>query len=312
MTEGEDLAREAIRKTINAYSIAGDQRDSATFATLWADDALFEFAGFGPLPGFRRMGLAEICAGTASWSPLPGKDPSLVRTVFIRHNLTTSEIELTGPDTARARTYFVVVTQSGPDHAGVYSDELVHSGERWLFSRRSITLDWRSPASLFPALESPPGKEPHQANVDLMNAYAHALDTRDWALFTSLFTADTSFAMREWADNAAPGEWAFEIKGRDALVANIRGIWDGLSATHHFLSNYVVDPAADGMSARASCYLRAHHVGNRERSHLFEESLGRFDFETVCDGGAWKIRRMEENIFIMLGTADAFAGPPPA
>ena len=55
--------------------------------------------------------------------------------------------------------------------------------------------------------------------------------------------------------------------------------------------------------------MRAHHVGNRERSHLFEESLGRFDFETVKHGGQWKIRRMEENIMVMLGTADAF---PPA
>lgn len=155
-------------------------------------------------------------------------------------------------------------------------------------------------------------REVHQANVDLMNAYAHALDTRDWTLFASLFTPDTSFAMREWVENAVPGEWAFEIKGRDDLIANLKGIWDGLTATHHMLSNYVVAPAPDGNSARASCYLRAHHVGNRERSHLFEESLGRFDFETVLDNGSWKIRRMEENIFIMLGTAEAFAGPPPS
>jgi len=312
MNLAKDLAREAIAKTIHAYSIAGDKRDAAAFATLWAEDALFEFAGFGPLPGFRRKGLAEIVAGTASWSPKPGADPSLASTSFIRHNLTTSEIELTGPDTARARTYFVVVTEAGPDHAGVYSDELVHSGERWLFSRRSITLDWRAPHSLFPALERPPGKEPHQANVDLMNAYAHALDTRDWDLFASLFTEDTSFAMREWGENAEPKDWSFEVAGRETLVAMIKGMWDGLSATHLFLSNYVVEPARDGLTAKASCYLRAHHVGNRERSHLFEESLGRFDFETVMEGGAWKIRRMEENIFIILGTADAFAAPPPA
>ncbi len=155
--------------------------------------------------------------------------------------------------------------------------------------------------------ESPPTRDPHQANIDLMNAYAHALDTRDWPLFASLFTDNTSFAMREWGENAVPKDWAFEINGRDALVENIRGIWDGLSATHHLLSNYVVTPAPDDQSAHASCYLRAHHVGNRERSHLFEESLGRFDFETVLEGGAWKIGRMEENIFVMLGTADAFA-----
>jgi ketosteroid isomerase-like protein len=310
MTETESHAREAIRQTIQAYSIAGDQRDAAKFAALWTEDALFTFAGFDPLPGFRCQGISEIRARVASWNPARGKDPSLSRTRFIRHNLTTSEIELTGPDSAAARTYFVVVTEHGPDHAGVYSDQLVCDGERWLLRNRAITLDWRSPASLFPPLEGPPGKGPHQANVDLMNAYAHALDTRDWDLFASLFTADTEFAMREWADNAVPKDWSFEIKGRDALTGMLQNTWDGLSATHHMLSNYVVNPASDGMSAKASCYLRAHHVGNRERSRVFEESLGRFDFATVLEHGTWKIARMEENIFIMLGTADAFAGPP--
>jgi len=146
-----------------------------------------------------------------------------------------------------------------------------------------------------------------QANIDLMNLYAHALDTRDWALFASLFTADMRFTARQYEENSVPGPDFQTVEGRDALVAFIRKTWDGLSATHHMLSNYMVTPAGDGRSARASCYLRAHHVGNRERAHLFEESLGRFDFETVIEDGRWKIRRMEENIFIMLGTADAFA-----
>ena len=146
-----------------------------------------------------------------------------------------------------------------------------------------------------------------QANIDLMHRYAHALDVRDWALFETLFTADSSFAMREWGENAVPRDWSFEVTGRDALIAMLRGIWDGLSATHHMLSNHVVEPAADGLSASASCYLRAHHVGNRERAHLFEESLGRFDFRTVREDGQWKIARMEENIFIILGTTEAFA-----
>jgi hypothetical protein len=75
------------------------------------------------------------------------------------------------------------------------------------------------------------------------------------------------------------------------------------------LSNHMVELAPDGRSARSSCYLRAHHVGDKERAHLFEESLGRFDFETVLEEGIWKITRMDENIFVILGTQDAF--PPP-
>ena len=147
------------------------------------------------------------------------------------------------------------------------------------------------------------------ANIDLMNRYAHALDVRDWALFASLFTADAVFTAQQYGENAVPGEDFMALAGRDAIVGSIRTIWDGLSATHHMLANHMVELAPDGLSARASCYLRAHHVGNRERAHLFEESLGRFDFDTVCEGGAWKIAAMKENIFIILGTQDAF---PPA
>jgi hypothetical protein len=146
-----------------------------------------------------------------------------------------------------------------------------------------------------------------QANIDLMNSYAHALDTRDWALFASLFSADVRFHARQYLENAVPGPDFQTTEGRDTLVAFIRKTWDGLANTHHMLSNYVVNLAADGNSAKSSCYLRAHHVGNRERAHLFEESLGRFDFETVRNGETWQIAKMEENIFIMLGTAEAFA-----
>jgi len=146
-----------------------------------------------------------------------------------------------------------------------------------------------------------------EANIELMNRYAHALDVRDWTLFASLFTDEAEFTAQQYGENAVPGDDFMALSGRDQIVGTIRTIWDGLSATHHMLANHMVDLAPDGLSAQASCYLRAHHVGNRERAHLFEESLGRFDFETVCLDGAWKIARMKENIFVILGTQDAFA-----
>ena len=152
MTGDETSARESIRRTINAYTIAGDSRDGDAFHPLFAEDAILEFAGFPPAPAFRSEGREAIRARTATWSSVPGKDPSLSLTSFIRHNLTTCGIELTGPDTARARTYFIVFTEIGPDHMGTYSDELVRQGERWLFAHRRITLQWRSPESLFPPL----------------------------------------------------------------------------------------------------------------------------------------------------------------
>jgi hypothetical protein len=152
MTEDKRCAIEAIRRTINAYNIAGDSRNAALYVPLWAEDARLEFAGFPPVPGFSCEGAAEIAARTASWNPDPAKDPSFAKTRFIRHNLTTSLVELTGPDTAKARTYFIVMTEIGQDHCGTYDDELVRRDGEWLFQHRRIALDWRSPESLFPPL----------------------------------------------------------------------------------------------------------------------------------------------------------------
>jgi 3-phenylpropionate/cinnamic acid dioxygenase small subunit len=147
-----------------------------------------------------------------------------------------------------------------------------------------------------------------QAHIDLLNRYAHALDGRNWEALADLFTQDASFSFaRSLGFGAGETDEAL-IEGREQLVGMIRGSIESLSATHHLLSNHVVD--VDGSSATASCYFRAYHAGKDERAHLFEESLGRFDVATVRLPSGWKIRRMHENIMIMLGTADAFGVSP--
>ena len=64
---------------------------------------------------------------------------------FVRHQLSTGTIELTGPDTAKARTYFTVYTRIGPDHTGDYIDRYRKVGEQWLIAHRRIRLKWMSP-----------------------------------------------------------------------------------------------------------------------------------------------------------------------
>lgn len=152
MTLDEVIARESIRQTIANYTIAGDNRDAALFNTLWTDDALFDFS-FPSLPSFRCEGIDQIRARTAAWKQLPDPDPTLRSATFIRHNLTTCQIELTGKDTASAKTYFIVVTDVGPDHAGNYTDQLARRGDRWLFAHRRVDLVWRSPDSCFPPVK---------------------------------------------------------------------------------------------------------------------------------------------------------------
>ena len=147
-----------------------------------------------------------------------------------------------------------------------------------------------------------------QANINLMNRYAHAMDTRDWRAFAALFTDDAVFTAQQGLAKDVPSAQVMTVVGRDALVSQLTAIIESLSATHHMLSNYVVE--ADAASAKCSCYFRAYHAGAGERARLFEESLGRFDLLTVRLGAEWKIRRMEEYIMIMLGTPDAFGVGP--
>jgi hypothetical protein len=69
--------------------------------------------------------------------------------MFVRHHISTSHVEFTGPDTAEGRTYFAVYTPIGPDHAGVYTDRFRKTGDRWLISHRKVRTEWRAENSFF-------------------------------------------------------------------------------------------------------------------------------------------------------------------
>jgi hypothetical protein len=148
MTLDEVAARECIRQTINTYTVSGDCRDDELFCAQFTEDATLEFAGFESLASFKHVGLDTIRRMRALWSKPLVDDPDASRQSIVRHDLTTSYIDLTGKGTATAKTYFVASTESGIDHAGVYSDRLVQSGDRWLLAYRTIRLDWRSVESV--------------------------------------------------------------------------------------------------------------------------------------------------------------------
>lgn len=152
MTVEELLARESIRHAIVSYNVAGDSRQPDKLAATFTDDGVYEFNGFGPVPGFHFEGRAAIEQASAGWrKPRQSATPS--KLTFVRHNITTCRIELTGPDSATARTYWIVMTDIGPDHSGTYNDIFRKVGDAWLIAHRKIRVDWRSPDSLFPPLD---------------------------------------------------------------------------------------------------------------------------------------------------------------
>ncbi len=145
----ELLAREAIRKTMAAYTVAGDRLKADALAATFAEDAVMESEGVPESDSFRFEGREAIRQWQLRWRDRPADSGRVHQATFARHHLSTSHIELLGPDSARARTYWVAWTDIGPDHAGFYLDTFRKVGDDWLIAHRRVRLDWRSPESLF-------------------------------------------------------------------------------------------------------------------------------------------------------------------
>jgi len=148
MTVDELLARESIRHTMTSYNIAGDRLRGDEFIAVFTEDAVLESDGVPDPDAFRYQGRQAIRDWIARWRPTTGEAPTH-RARFVRHHLSTSQIEITGADTARARTYWVAYTDIGADHCGYYIDLFRKCGDQWLIAHRKVRLDWRSPHSLF-------------------------------------------------------------------------------------------------------------------------------------------------------------------
>jgi hypothetical protein len=149
MTVDELLARESIRHTLASYNIAGDRLRVDDFAAVFTEDGILESEGVPEKDAFRNAGRDEIRAWMTRWGR-GSKDANPVhQSTFIRHHLSTCQIEFPGPGTARARTYWVAYTDIGPDHCGCYLDAFRKVGDRWLIAHRKVRMDWSAPESLF-------------------------------------------------------------------------------------------------------------------------------------------------------------------
>jgi SnoaL-like domain len=142
MSPDDVLAREAIRYTMSVYNTAGDRGRIDELATAFTEDGVLE------LDGVRFEGRQAIVTRLGPTVDATRVNTPAGATTFVRHNLTTCRIELTGERTADAWTYFEVVTPIGLDHCGVYVDRFVRTGDRWLIGHRRVKVDWRDPRSV--------------------------------------------------------------------------------------------------------------------------------------------------------------------
>ncbi len=135
MSPEDVVAREAIRETIASYAQLVDSGRFDEFSELFTEDGALEVEGQEPRVG--RAAIRGLADGTRTWLA------AATATGRIRHHVALPSITLTGPGEAKARCYFLAVTDHGPDHWGVYRDDLVEVDGRWLFRYRRCRTEGR-------------------------------------------------------------------------------------------------------------------------------------------------------------------------
>lgn len=126
-------ARERIRETIARYAHCVDGGRFDDLVELFAPEGVLEVEGESAHRG--RDAIRAFVTGT-------GRDLAAgTGAPRIRHHVSNVLIELAGPDRARARCYFLAVTDRGVDHWGRYRDDLVRAGDVWRFAHRQVRTD---------------------------------------------------------------------------------------------------------------------------------------------------------------------------
>ncbi len=139
LTVEELLEVEAIKRVRILYSHYFDMADIDSLMDLFTDDAVCEF---GPNYGGDWVGKERIRAGYDEFSGDAGQFTGAM------HANTNEWIELTGPDTAKARWYLLDLSLSGPADQnplmlmGIYDDVYRKVGGEWKIARTYIDFVW--------------------------------------------------------------------------------------------------------------------------------------------------------------------------
>jgi hypothetical protein len=137
----ELVARERIRDVYTDYTHAGDRMKLRDLAECFTEDGELAVTDL-----FAVQGREAIAAQLAT--PVePAGDAG--ERVFVRHFIANLRFADVTPELIHTTAYFAVFTPAGPDHWGRYRDELVPVGDRWLFRRRTVTVDAVAPGSRF-------------------------------------------------------------------------------------------------------------------------------------------------------------------
>ena len=133
MTVEELQARESIRDTLARYNHSGDHGRVSELAACFTEDGVLDL---GQDDAVRGREAIEARLSQVVWSSKdnPKKAP-------VRHHVSSVKIELEDSEHARVRSYFVVFTDIGLDHWGIYEDRFRAVSGTWLIEHRHVRVD---------------------------------------------------------------------------------------------------------------------------------------------------------------------------
>ncbi len=145
MEPWELLARESIRDLVTRYNSNGDSGRIAQVLELFAPDATMEITGEGGETRTYR-GVEEIeTIFTGAIETFRAAADTHAQPRYVRHCVTTHQIDLGDRQHAKGRCYFFVIRANGLDHWGRYVDEYEERDGRWRFTYRKVTTEGRQP-----------------------------------------------------------------------------------------------------------------------------------------------------------------------
>jgi 3-phenylpropionate/cinnamic acid dioxygenase small subunit len=119
--------------------------------------------------------------------------------------------------------------------------------------------------------------------------YALGIDTRDWALYRSIFTEELAIDFSSFDGRPAARMPA------DDWVAACSLVFTGLDATQHVMSNPIVD--LDGDRARCRMYMKAEHFLKNDQGDDAFALGGYYDDRLIRSAEGWRIESVTLNVF---------------
>lgn len=115
--------------------------------------------------------------------------------------------------------------------------------------------------------------------INVVNLYAAALDTQQWALFDQVFTPDAE------TDFGGPAPWP----DLASLKRDFAAIHAPFDATQHVTTNHQV--VVDGDAAHCLSYVHGRFIRQIPDGGNMFESGGWYDDRLVRTAAGWRIRR---------------------